>query len=68
MRCQFAFSNPSAVSSLLLNWGNDNVIENYPFGDPKGTTSTSAVADTGSTAAFLGVGVAALAFARRRLG
>ena len=68
MRCQFAFSNPSAVSSLLLNWGNDSVIENYPFGDPKGTTSTSAVADTGSTAAFLGVGVAVLAFARRRLG
>ena len=68
MRCQFAFSNPSAVSSLLLTWGNDSVIENYPFGDPQGTTSKSAIQDTGSTAALLGVGVAALAFARRRLG
>ena len=59
--------DPSAVSSLLLTWGGDDG-SGYPFGDPQGTTSTSAVPDTGSTAALLGAGVAALAFARRRLG
>ncbi|QXD31436.1 VPDSG-CTERM sorting domain-containing protein [Candidatus Pelagisphaera phototrophica] len=37
-------------------------------GDPQGTTSISAVPDTGSAAALLGVGVVALAFTRRRLG
>ena len=60
--------DPSAVSSLLLTWGADGPIENYPFGDAQGTTSTSAVPDTGSTAALPGVGLAALAFARRKRG
>ena len=60
--------DPSAASSLLLTRGGDDVIENYPFGDAQGTTSTSAVPDTGSTAALLGVGLVALAFARRKLG
>jgi hypothetical protein len=60
--------DPSAVSSLLLIWGDDGYPGSYPFGDPQGTTSTSAVPDTGSTAALLGAGVAALAVARRRLG
>ena len=60
--------DPSAVSSLLLIWGDDGYPGSYPFGDPQGTTSTPTVPDTGSTAALLGVGVAALAFARRRLG
>ena len=50
--------DPSAASSLLLTRG----------GDAQGTTSTSAVPDTGSTAALLGVGLVALAFARRKLG
>ena len=60
--------DPSAVSSFLLTWGEDGISESYPFGDPQGTTSTPAVPDTGSTAALLGAGVVALAFARRRLG
>ncbi|MDG2254892.1 MAG: VPDSG-CTERM sorting domain-containing protein, partial [Opitutaceae bacterium] len=60
--------DPSAVSSLLLTWGDDGIGGPYPFGDPQGTTSTGTVPDTGSTAALLGAGVAALAFARRRLG
>ena len=60
--------DPSAVSSLSLIWGEDGYPSSYPFGDPQGTTSTSAVPDTGSTAALLGVGVAALVFARRKLG
>ena len=60
--------DPSAISSLLLTWGYDGISESYPYGDPQGTTSTSAVPDTGSTAALLGVSVVALAFARRRLG
>jgi len=59
---------PSAVSSLLLTWGLDGIGGPYPFGEPQGTTSTGTVPDTGSTAALLGAGVAALAFARRRLG
>ena len=67
---------PSEISSLILTWGFDKDEEVYPFGDPQGTTSTSgvpgtgstAVPDTGSTAALLGAGVAALAFARRKLG
>ena len=58
----------SAISSLLLTWGADGSGVSYPYGDPQGTTSTSAVPDTGSTAALLGAGVVALAFARRRLG
>ncbi|QXD30635.1 VPDSG-CTERM sorting domain-containing protein [Candidatus Pelagisphaera phototrophica] len=52
----------------MLTWGNGGYPGSYPFGDPQGTTSTSAVTDTGSTAALLGVGVLVLAFARRRLG
>ena len=59
--------DPSAVSSLLLTWG-INGFDGNVFGDPQGTTSTSAVPDTGSTAALLGVGVFVLAAARRRLG
>ena len=39
----------------IANLMKDSVIENYPFGDPQGTTSTSAIRDTSSTAAFLGV-------------
>ncbi|MAM91056.1 MAG: hypothetical protein CMI15_06215 [Opitutaceae bacterium] len=69
--------DPNAVSSFMLTWGADGLGTSYPFGDPQGTTSVPAVPpapladpvpDTGSTAALLGVGVAALAFARRRLG
>ena len=60
--------DPSAISSVLLTWGADGSGVSYPYGDPQGTTSTPAVPDTGSTAALLGVGVAALAFARRKLG
>ena len=39
----------------IANLMKDSVIENYPFGDSQGTTSTSAIRDTSSTAAFLGV-------------
>ena len=60
--------DPSAVSSFMLTWGEDGYPSSYPFGDPQGTTSTPAVPDTGSTAALLGAGVAALALARRKLG
>ena len=67
---------PSEISSLILTWGFDRDYGDYPFGDPQGTTSTSgapgtgstAIPDTGSTAALLGAGVVALAFARRKLG
>ena len=59
--------DPTAVSSLLLTWG-INGFDGNVFGVPQGTTPTSAVSDTGSTAALLGAGVVALAFARRRLG
>ena len=67
--------DPTEISSLILTWGFDSDEGYYPFGDPQGTTSTSgtpgtgstAIPDTGSTAAFLGAGVAALVFARRKL-
>jgi hypothetical protein len=59
--------DPSAVSSLMLVWEEDGYPGSYPFGDPQGTTSTSAVPDTGSTVALLGAGVVLLAVARRRL-
>ena len=61
-----AVFDPNAVTSLNFYWG-----WNYPgpaTGTLLGSASLSAVPDTGSTAALLGVGVAALAFARRRLG
>ena len=58
--------DPSAVTSLNFYWGWNGA---GPItGTLLGSASTSAVPDTGSTAALLGVGVAALAFARRRLG
>ena len=58
--------NPSAVTSLEFYWG--YTAESPASGTLLGSASLSAVPDTGSTAALLGVGVAALAFARRRLG
>ena len=58
--------DPSAVTSLNFYWGNNG--EGPATGTLLGSASLSAVPDTGSTAALLGVGVAALAFARRRLG
>ena len=58
--------NPSAVTSLEFYWG--FTAESPTSGTFLGSASLSAVPDTGSTAALLGVGVAALAFARRRLG
>ena len=58
--------DPSAVSSLDFYWGtNEPGVSNGTF---LGSASLSAVPDTGSTAALLGVGVVALAFAKRRLG
>jgi hypothetical protein len=58
--------DPGEASSVNFFWGSG------PSGNPAsgvslGSASTS-VPDTGSTAALLGAGVAALAFARRRLG
>ena len=63
--------DPSAVTSLNFYWGQSYVTGGDAPGDSGtflGSASLSAVPDTGSTAALLGVGVAALAFARRRLG
>ena len=58
--------DPNAVTSLNFYWG---YLSNSPdSGELLGSASLSAVPDTGSTAALLGVGAAALAFARRRLG
>ena len=58
--------DPNAVSELNVYWGYETS-NNYTSGSLLGSAS-SAVPDTGSTAALLGAGVAALAFARRRLG
>ena len=58
--------DPVAVTSLNFYW-----VFNYPdpaSGPLLGSASLSAVPDAGSTAALLGAGVVALAFARRRLG
>ena len=58
--------DPNAVTSLNFYWG---YLSNSPdSGELLGSASLSAVPDTGSTAALLGAGVAALALARRRLG
>jgi hypothetical protein len=58
--------DPSAVTSLNFYWGYNG--DGPTTGTLLGSASTSAVPDTGSTAALLGVGVAALAAARRKLG
>ena len=58
--------DPSAVTSLNFYWGYNG--SSPTTGTLLGSASLSAVPDTGSTAALLGAGVAALAFARRRLG
>tara|TARA_B100001093_G_scaffold100547_1_gene92624 strand:+ start:57 stop:617 length:561 start_codon:yes stop_codon:yes gene_type:complete len=58
--------DPNAVTSLNFYWGTGGV--SVDDGELLGSASLSAVPDTGSTAALLGAGVAALAFARRRLG
>ena len=58
--------DPSAVTSLNFYWGNNG--EGPATGNLLGSASLSAVPDSGSTAALLGVGVFVLAAARRRLG
>ena len=58
--------DPNAVTSLNFYWGTDLIT--LESGELLGSASLSAVPDTGSTAALFGAGVAALAFARRRLG
>ena len=58
--------DPSAVTSLNFYWGYNG--DGPTTGTLLGSASLSAVPDTGSTAALLGAGVAALAFARRKLG
>ena len=58
--------DPNAVTSINFYWGFD--LSTVESGELLGSASLSAVPDTGSTAALLGAGVAALAFARRRLG
>ena len=58
--------DPNAVTSLNFYWGFNEL--GATTGTLLGSVSLSAVPDTGSTAALRGVGVAALAFARRRLG
>ena len=58
--------DPNAVTSLNFYWGYNAI--GPATGTLLGSASLSAVPDTGSTAALLGAGVAALAFARRRLG
>ena len=63
--------DPRAVTSLNFYWGLGYVAVGDAPGNSGtflGSASLSAVPDTGSTAALLGVGVAALAFARCRLG
>ena len=58
--------NPSGASSINVYF---NDVPPYQDSVYLGSLSNPAyVPDTGSTAALLGVGVAALAFARRRLG
>ena len=59
--------DPGEASTLKFYWGVKSVISAKNSGEYLGSASTS-VPDTGSTAALLGAGVAALAFARRRLG
>ena len=56
--------DPSAVTSVNFYWGTG------PSGLPNSGISlgSASIPDSGSTAALLGVGVVALAFARRRLG
>ena len=58
--------DPNAVTSLNFYWGYNAT--GPATGTLLGSASLSAVPDTGSTAALLGAGVVALAFARRRLG
>ena len=62
--------DPSAVTSLNFYWGNNGTGTLLGSASLSAVpdTGSSAVPDTGSTAALLGAGVAALAFARRRLG
>tara|TARA_B100001093_G_scaffold428592_1_gene423463 strand:+ start:96 stop:623 length:528 start_codon:yes stop_codon:yes gene_type:complete len=62
-----AVFDPAEVSSVNFYWGT-NEVESPTGGIALGSASLSAVPDTGSTAALLGAGVMALAFARRRLG
>ena len=58
--------NPSGASSINVYFGDGTTIQSGVY---LGSLSNPAyVPDTGSTAALLGAGVAALAFARRRLG
>ena len=58
--------DPNAVTSLEFWWGFNG--PDPTSGTLLGSASLSAVPDKGSTAALLGAGVVALAFARRRLG
>ncbi|QXD33698.1 VPDSG-CTERM sorting domain-containing protein [Candidatus Pelagisphaera phototrophica] len=57
-----AISNPAHAFVSFTPLGNDTITVTLA------SASISSVPDTGSTAALLGAGVAALAFARRRLG
>ena len=54
----YSLDGHNYIGGLVLDTGHELVIQ----------PNSNSVPDTGSTAALLGVGVAALAFARRRLG
>ena len=58
--------DPEEASSVNFYWGTNGMT--VESGELLGSASLSAVPDSGSTAALLGAGVVALAFARRRLG
>jgi len=74
----FALIGSAITTDRALNHGNDydyihdqaNSVPATPFpgGPMNDSWSLNAVPDTGSTAALLGAGVVAIAFARRRLG
>jgi hypothetical protein len=60
--------DPSAVSSLDFYWGTGIGFDEAGDTVDGKFLGSASISDTGSTAALLGAGVAALALARRRLG